>query len=343
MARIWRDAALGSGLASVLLLAPPASRAEHGAAAAPPDASAARAAASSGEDHPERPGRAITEWWLGQRANPDASSGDGAGVEVVDTRPGDGRVAASGNRVSIHYTAKVLDGPTFDKTTPASPLTFQLGSDQVIRGLSLGIPGMKVGGTRRITIPPALGFGSRPPRGVPPGATLVYTVSLVEVSGPSAAPAAGPAEGGTRGKEETKERTASGRERGSLTAAPTRWAQDYTAARMVSALTKDPIVCLVARIADWQPLDIGGETWLPLSKKAVLVWLDPAPAIIDDRNEHNPELVKQLGVTGPLPQVVVARAPADSSQPDEVLCRIQGGTSPADWVSKIEACLARAR
>jgi FKBP-type peptidyl-prolyl cis-trans isomerase FkpA len=108
----------------------------------------------------------------------------------TDVKPGTGAEAASGQRVTVHYTGWLYDqskddkkGSKFDSSRDRNePFTFQLGAGEVIRGWDEGVAGMKVGGQRTLTIPPAMGYGARGAGGViPPNATLVFDVELVGV------------------------------------------------------------------------------------------------------------------------------------------------------------------
>ncbi len=109
------------------------------------------------------------------------SSPSGLGIEDLAT--GDGEIAAAGQRVTVHYTGWLTDGSKFDSSKDRDdPFEFWLGKGQVIRGWDEGVQGMKVGGTRKLTIPPQLGYGSRGAGGViPPDATLVFEVELLKI------------------------------------------------------------------------------------------------------------------------------------------------------------------
>jgi FKBP-type peptidyl-prolyl cis-trans isomerase FkpA len=105
------------------------------------------------------------------------------GLIVEDIVVGEGSLAASGQRVKVHYTGWLTDGTRFDSSKDrGDPFVFPLGAGQVIKGWDEGVEGMKVGGTRKLTIPPALGYGARGAGGViPPDATLVFEVELLGV------------------------------------------------------------------------------------------------------------------------------------------------------------------
>jgi FKBP-type peptidyl-prolyl cis-trans isomerase len=96
---------------------------------------------------------------------------------------GNGSVAAKGNNVTVHYTGWLTDGKKFDSSKDrGDPFVFSLGRGQVIQGWDQGVAGMKVGGKRKLTIPPDLGYGARGAGGViPPNATLVFEVELLGV------------------------------------------------------------------------------------------------------------------------------------------------------------------
>ena len=89
-----------------------------------------------------------------------------------------------GKKVAVHYTGKLTDGTKFDSSLDrGQPIEFPLGTGMVIKGWDMGIEGMKVGGKRKLTIPPNLAYGERGTPGgpSPPNATLVFDVELVAV------------------------------------------------------------------------------------------------------------------------------------------------------------------
>jgi FKBP-type peptidyl-prolyl cis-trans isomerase FkpA len=109
------------------------------------------------------------------------------GLKYTDNKIGDGAAAASGNKVSVHYTGWLwkdgAKGAKFDSSLDrGQPFDFTLGAQQVIAGWDEGVAGMKVGGERTLIIPPELGYGSRGAGGViPPNATLIFDVQLLKV------------------------------------------------------------------------------------------------------------------------------------------------------------------
>jgi len=102
---------------------------------------------------------------------------------IEDLVAGSGDTAAAGQSVSVHYTGWLTDGQKFDSSLDRNdPFEFRLGAGQVISGWDQGVAGMQVGGKRKLTIPPALGYGARGAGGViPPNATLVFEVELLAV------------------------------------------------------------------------------------------------------------------------------------------------------------------
>lgn len=102
---------------------------------------------------------------------------------IEDLTTGQGDEAVRGKTVIVHYTGWLADGTKFDSSRDRNdPFDFPLGAGHVIRGWDEGVAGMKVGGTRRLTIPPEMGYGSHGAGGViPPNATLVFEVELLAV------------------------------------------------------------------------------------------------------------------------------------------------------------------
>jgi FKBP-type peptidyl-prolyl cis-trans isomerase len=97
---------------------------------------------------------------------------------------GTGDTAETGQDVVVHYVGRLADGTQFDSSrSRRDPLDFHLGAGDVIKGWDQGLPGMKVGGKRRLTIPPELAYGEQGLAGViPPKATLVFEVELLNIA-----------------------------------------------------------------------------------------------------------------------------------------------------------------
>lgn len=121
---------------------------------------------------------------------PPYTGGDVAELQRIDMTTGAGRPAASGDEVAVHYTGWLYDeraadrrGEQFDSSRDrGQPFVFRLGAGQVIRGWDEGVAGMQPGGTRELHIPAWLGYGERGAgRVIPPGASLVFAVELVEI------------------------------------------------------------------------------------------------------------------------------------------------------------------
>jgi FKBP-type peptidyl-prolyl cis-trans isomerase FkpA len=106
-----------------------------------------------------------------------------SGLTIDDIVVGNGAAAAAGQKVKVHYTGWLTNGTKFDSSKDRNdPFVFPLGAGSVIKGWDEGVQGMKVGGKRKLTIPPALGYGARGAGGViPPNATLVFEVELLGV------------------------------------------------------------------------------------------------------------------------------------------------------------------
>ena len=106
------------------------------------------------------------------------------GLTIEDTVLGDGQAAATGRGVTVHYAGWLADGTQFDSSKEKDdPFEFTLGKAEVMRGWEEGLPGMKVGGKRRLTVPPELAYGQAGAGDViPPNATLTFEVELLAVS-----------------------------------------------------------------------------------------------------------------------------------------------------------------
>ena len=106
-----------------------------------------------------------------------------SGLIIEELVLGEGAAAAAGQSVTVHYTGWLASGKKFDSSKDRDdPFVFPLGAGHVICGWDEGVQGMKVGGTRKLTIPPELGYGTRGAGGViPPNATLVFEVELLGI------------------------------------------------------------------------------------------------------------------------------------------------------------------
>jgi FKBP-type peptidyl-prolyl cis-trans isomerase len=104
-------------------------------------------------------------------------------LQIEDTKVGTGPEAVPGKRVSVHYTGTLMDGTKFDSSRDRNePFEFRLGAGEVITGWDQGVKGMKVGGTRKLTIPPDLAYKSEgSPPVIPPNATLKFDIELLGV------------------------------------------------------------------------------------------------------------------------------------------------------------------
>jgi len=131
-----------------------------------PPSDAGQATTPPSQDAPEAPAAAeVTE------------------LVIEDISVGTGAEAKAGDMVTVHYTGWLTDGTKFDSSLDAGrPFQFPLGQGQVIPGWDQGVAGMKIGGKRKLTIPPDLGYGSAGAGGViPPNATLIFEVELLSI------------------------------------------------------------------------------------------------------------------------------------------------------------------
>jgi FKBP-type peptidyl-prolyl cis-trans isomerase FkpA len=108
-----------------------------------------------------------------------------AELKIEELRPGTGQEAKSGDRVKVHYTGTLTDGTKFDSSHDHNdePFEFTLGNGEVIKGWDEGVAGMKVGGKRKLTVPPKKGYGDAgsPPK-IPPRSTLIFEVELLGIT-----------------------------------------------------------------------------------------------------------------------------------------------------------------
>lgn len=104
-----------------------------------------------------------------------------SGLYLLDLQEGTGAAAWRTSLVTVHYATWLPDGSLVDASVGGEPFSFRLGGKEVIRGWNLGIPGMKVGGRRRLVVRPGLGYGSRGTANVPPQSTLLFEIQLLDV------------------------------------------------------------------------------------------------------------------------------------------------------------------
>jgi FKBP-type peptidyl-prolyl cis-trans isomerase len=112
-----------------------------------------------------------------------ASTKTASGLYYRDITVGGGATAIAGHTIAVHYTGALANGTIFDANgTNATPFSFVLGQGKVIAGWDEGVAGMKVGGSRQLIIPPALGYGAGGQGPIPGNAILVFTVIMVSTS-----------------------------------------------------------------------------------------------------------------------------------------------------------------
>ena len=103
-------------------------------------------------------------------------------VKTEDITVGTGKEVSTGDTVVIHYTGTLQNGTKFDSSYDRNePFETKIGVGQVIKGWDIGVVGMKVGGKRKLTIPPSLGYGSQEVGSIPPNSTLLFDVELIDV------------------------------------------------------------------------------------------------------------------------------------------------------------------
>lgn len=133
-----------------------------------------------GDDSGDADSDSATETAAGDGAGGDCEEGvvtTDSGLKYEEIECGDGDTAGRGDTVSVKYRGTLEDGTEFD----AGTFPFQIGSGMVIAGWDEGIQGMKVGGKRKLIIPPELGYGPQGQGPIPPNATLLFDVELLEI------------------------------------------------------------------------------------------------------------------------------------------------------------------
>ncbi len=110
-------------------------------------------------------------------------SSDGT-LASQDLVVGTGATAATGDTVTVNYVGTLANGTKFDSSYDrGQPFTFRLGAGQVIAGWDQGVVGMRVGGKRRLTIPPSLGYGGQANGPIPANSTLIFEIELLSIAG----------------------------------------------------------------------------------------------------------------------------------------------------------------
>lgn len=162
----------GSGKAPAAKAAKTAPAAAAAAAAKPAAAKAAPAAAAAEKAPPAKPAAEPKP----AAAKPAGPVRLGSGVELTDVSVGGGTVAQKGKKVNVKYYGTLMNGKKFD----AGTIAFRLGGGEVIPGWDAGIVGMRVGGKRKLKIPPGQAYGKRgAPPTIPPNSTLLFDVQLL--------------------------------------------------------------------------------------------------------------------------------------------------------------------
>tara|TARA_B100000700_G_scaffold6163_1_gene6585 strand:+ start:215 stop:748 length:534 start_codon:yes stop_codon:yes gene_type:complete len=105
-----------------------------------------------------------------------------SGLKITELALGDGQEATPGTKVSVNYKGELDNGKEFDSSYGRGPFEFSLGAGMVIKGWDEGVAGMKVGGKRKLVIPPELGYGSRGIGPIPPNSVLTFEVELLGVA-----------------------------------------------------------------------------------------------------------------------------------------------------------------
>jgi peptidylprolyl isomerase len=121
---------------------------------------------------------------LGAELNAPKERTTPSGLRITDLVVGDGAEALAGQTVVVNYRGTLANGTEFDSSYGRGPFSFPLGGGRVIQGWDEGVAGMKVGGKRKLVIPPDLAYGERGAGGViPPNATLTFEVELLRIGG----------------------------------------------------------------------------------------------------------------------------------------------------------------
>jgi len=111
------------------------------------------------------------------------NSGGVTSLQIEDMTVGTGATVAVGDTVTVDYTGTLLDGTQFDTSIGKAPITFRVGAGSLISGFEQGMIGMKVGGRRKLTIPPSLAYGVAGSGPIPPNSTIRFVIDLISIAG----------------------------------------------------------------------------------------------------------------------------------------------------------------
>ena len=116
-------------------------------------------------------------------------------LKIEDLKLGTGASVKEGDTIAVNYKGMLINGSVFDSTQGKQPLSTQIGAGKVIKGWDEGLLGMKVGGLRRLTIPPSLGYGDQNVGDIPPNSVLIFDIELIRIEeepSPTASPSSAP-------------------------------------------------------------------------------------------------------------------------------------------------------
>jgi FKBP-type peptidyl-prolyl cis-trans isomerase FkpA len=139
--------------------------------------------AAAGTDPPVASSEVAAEYAPELNVDPTEMTRLGSGLYIRDLEAGEGEPLETGQTALVHYTGWLPDGTLFDSSRQPERMPYDLvvGRGEVIAGWDQGLPGMRVGGRRQLVIPPSLGYGTEGRNVIPPNATLVFEVELIEI------------------------------------------------------------------------------------------------------------------------------------------------------------------